>query len=194
MEAVFFKDSSELRKWLAENHQSATEIWVGYYKKNSGKANFTWSESVDQALCFGWIDGIRKSIDEESYKIRFTPRKPTSIWSAVNIKKIENLKAQGLMQPAGLEAFAKKKKDKSQVYAFEQKEVSLDPVYENQIKANTKAWDYFQQLSPYYKKASIWYVMSAKRETTRQKRIQILIECSEKGEKIPQFSWSKKKT
>ncbi|MGB0523590.1 MAG: YdeI/OmpD-associated family protein [Flammeovirgaceae bacterium] len=194
MDAIFFNNAAELRQWFHENHNKATEIWVGYYKKNSGKANFSWSESVDEALCYGWIDGIRKSIDEERYRIRFTPRKPNSIWSAVNLKKMEVLIANGLMQAAGLAAYEKKKKDKSKVYSFEQKEVSLSPTYEALIKANEEAWGYFQQLSPYYKKASIWYVMSAKRETTRQKRIQLLIECSAKGEKLPQFMKYKKKS
>lgn len=194
MDTIFFKNAQELRKWFHEHHQTEREVWIGYYKKNSGKANFTWSESVDQALCYGWIDGIRKSIDEISYKIRFTPRKPNSIWSAVNIKKIEELKEKGLMQSAGLAAYAKKEEGKSKVYSFEQEEVKLAKEYEQQIQANEKAWSYFQyKLSPYYKKASIWYVMSAKREVTRQKRILLLIDCCAKGEKLPQFKWSKKK-
>lgn len=192
MNPTFFKNSHELRQWLHDNHEKETELWLGYYKKNSGKANFTWSESVDEALCYGWIDGIRKSIDAESYMIRFTPRKSSSIWSAVNIKKIKELKAKNLIQPAGLAAYAKKKANKSKVYAFEQEEVVLHKEYEQLIKANEPAWEFFQALSPYYKKASIWHVMSAKREPTRQKRIQLLIDCCAKGEKLPLFKWSKK--
>lgn len=193
MEATFFKNTQALREWFHQNHATAKEIWIGYYKKNSGKANFTWSESVDEAICYGWIDGIRKSIDAERYKIRFTPRKPTSNWSAVNVKKVEELTAKGLMQPSGLAAYAKLKEGKSKVYSFEQDEIVLAPVYEQQIKANTDAWTYFEgKLSPYYKNASIWYVMSAKREATRQKRIQLLIESCEKEEKLPQFISKKK--
>ena len=193
MAATFFKNSAEFRQWLHDHHEKESELWLGYYKKNSGKANYTWSETVDQALCYGWIDGIRKSIDEDRYMIRFTPRKPKSIWSAVNIKKIKELKEKGLMQAAGLAAYAKKEANRSNVYSFEQEELKLDEVYLKQIKANKQAWEYFQSLSPSYTKSTIWYVMSAKREATRQKRIQLLVDCCEKGEKLPQFKWSKKK-
>lgn len=184
-EPKYFAKPEEFRKWLHENHEKATELWVGFYKKATKIPTITWSESVDQALCYGWIDGIRKSVDDKSYKIRFTPRRPTSIWSAVNVKKIEELTKGGLMEPAGLAAWERRKAKKSEIYAYEQKEPKLSAEYEAIMKKNEKAWLFFEGLSPYYKKASVWFVMSAKREATRQKRLNILLESSEAGLKIP---------
>ncbi|MCR9289706.1 MAG: YdeI/OmpD-associated family protein [Bacteroidetes bacterium] len=181
----FFATPTDFKKWLHENHNKASELWVGYYKKATKIPSMTWSESVDQALCYGWIDGIRKSVDEKSYKIRFTPRRPTSTWSAVNIQKIKELTEKGLMQPTGILAWEKRKERKSEIYAYEQKKLKLDEKYEAIIRGNEKAWVYFESLSPYYKKASVWYVMSAKREETRMKRLNILIESSEQGVKLP---------
>src|SRR6187549_476911 len=125
VQPTFFATQSDFRKWLEKNHSKATELFVGFYKVDSGKPSMTWSESVDQAICFGWIDGVRKSIDKDSYFIRFTPRKPTSIWSAINIKKVEELTKQGLMQPAGLASFEKRTEGKSRIYSFEQEKVEL---------------------------------------------------------------------
>ena len=161
---------------------------MGYYKKSTKKPSITWPESVDQALCYGWIDGLRKSIDEESYKIRFTPRKPTSNWSAVNIDRIEFLTKEGLMKPAGIEAWNKRLENKSKVYSYEQqKKAKLLPEYEAQIKANPEAWEFFSNLAPSYKAQTIHWIMSAKREETRQKRLDITIESSAQGLKIPQI-------
>ena len=154
MKPIFFKNQKELRKWFEINHEKKKEIWVGFYKKDSGKANFTWSESVDQALCFGWIDGIRKSIDEESYMIRFTPRNPKSNWSAINIKKIKELTKNGLMHPAGVEAFKKRESKRSELYSFEQNKVELSKKYELKFKSNKKAWKFFQSLPQSTKKQS----------------------------------------
>ena len=145
----------------------------------------SWSESVDEAICYGWIDGRRNSIDDESYMIRFTPRRPSSIWSAVNIKKVAELKKKGLMQPSGLAAYAKIKEGKSKVYAFEQKIITLDPTYEKQFIANKKAWAWYQSSAPSYQKTSTWWVMSAKQKATQLRRLATLIECSEQGLKIP---------
>ena len=181
MKVKFFSSQAEFRKWLEKNHDKKTELLVGFYKVGSGKANMTWSESVDQALCFGWIDGVRKSIDENSYSIRFTPRKPSSIWSAVNIKKIKELTKQGLMREAGLAVFNKRKDSKSPGYSFEQSEVKFSPAFEKQFKANKKAWKYFAELAPSYRKTSIHWVMSAKQEATQIKRLNMLIADSEKG-------------
>ena len=147
MEPIFFKNSEELRSWFEQNHTSETAFWFGYYKKATKLPSVTWSESVDQAICFGWIDGIRKSIDEKSYKIRFTPRKSNSIWSAVNIEKVEKLTKAGLMLPEGIAAYEKKKASKSKIYAYERKNIVIDPVYLETIKANEKAFEFFEKLA-----------------------------------------------
>ncbi len=185
MKPTFFKNQKELRKWFENNHDKGKEIWIGFYKKDSGKANFTWSQSVDQALCFGWIDGIRKSIDEMSYMIRFTPRNPKSNWSAVNIKKINELTKLGLINPAGIEVFKKREEKRSEIYSFEQNKVKLNKKYELKFKSNKNAWKFFQSLPPSTKKPSIWWVMSAKKEETRLRRLDILINSSEEEQKIP---------
>jgi uncharacterized protein YdeI (YjbR/CyaY-like superfamily) len=190
----FFKTPADFRKWLEKNHEKKDELWVGFYKTSSGKKSITWPESVDQALCFGWIDGLRKGIDDESYKIRFTPRKPTSIWSNVNLKKIKELTETGLMMPAGLKIYESRKEDKSGIYAFEQrKKTVLDPAYEKKFKANKKAWEWFKRSAPTYQSTVIWRIMSAKQEATKLKRLNDLIAYSEKEEKLPQYRWNSKK-
>jgi uncharacterized protein YdeI (YjbR/CyaY-like superfamily) len=181
MEPVFFKNQSEFRKWLEKNHKKKTELVVGFYKVGSGKLNMTWSQSVDEALCFGWIDAVRKSIDKDRYQIRFTQRKPGSIWSAVNIKKIEELIRQGLMHPAGLESFEKRTDKKSRLYTYENDELKFSRDFEKRFKANKVAWKYFQSLAPGYKKSSNNWVMSAKQEETRLKRLNQLIADCEAG-------------
>lgn len=190
--ATFFPTPEDFRKWLEENHETETELLVGYYKKATGKPSITWPESVDQALCFGWIDGIRRKLDEEAYQIRFTPRRPTSHWSHVNIKRIKELKKDGLVMPAGLAAYRKRKPENSGNASFEQKKVKLDEAYESKLKKNKKAWLFFSnKLAPSLRKQCIWWIMSAKREETRVKRLDTLIACSAKGEKIPPLKWSK---
>lgn len=181
-DVVFFKNEEEFYEWL-EEHSGKSELWVGYYKKSTGRATLTWSNSVDAALCFGWIDGIRKTIDEESYKIRFTPRKATSVWSAVNVKKVKALIKLGKMKPEGIELF-NKRADK-EGYTSEDRNIPLSKEYEKQIKENEAAWIFFAQLAPSYKRESIWWVMSAKKEETRLRRLGILIDSSEEGLKIP---------
>lgn len=193
MPPTFFKTPSHFRKWFEKNHQSKDELWVGFYKTGSGKQSITWPQSVDQALCFGWIDGIRKSIDEESYMIRFTPRRKTSIWSAVNLKKFAELKEAGLMTPAGQSAFDAKRDTHTNKYSFEQDTIALLPEYEKKLRANKKAWTYFQSLPPSTKKPTIWWVMSAKQKETQLRRLQILISNSEKGQKIPPLIVPKRK-
>jgi len=181
MVPTFFAKQADFRKWLDKNHKKETELLVGFYKINSGKQSMTWSQSVDEALCFGWIDGVRKSIDEDSYKIRFTQRKHTSIWSAVNIKKMESLIQQGLMQPSGLASFEKRTENKSAIYSYENLEITFSPAFEKQFKADKKAWNYFQSLAPSYRKPSTNWVMSAKQEITRIKRLNELMEDSKAG-------------
>lgn len=187
----FFKDSQTFRKWLEQNHETKAEQWVGFYKKATGKASITWPESVDQALCYGWIDGLRKKIDESSYMIRFTPRKKDSHWSQVNLKKIEALKKQGLMQPAGLEIFKARDQRKIAGVSYERKQVKLAPAYLKQFKSQHLAWADFEGRRPSYKKQCIWWVMSAKKKETQLSRLAQLIDCSAKGEKIPPLRWQK---
>ncbi|HEV7473698.1 MAG TPA: YdeI/OmpD-associated family protein [Pyrinomonadaceae bacterium] len=192
MKPKFFKSPPDFRKWLNIHHASATEQWVGYYKKDSGKPSITWPQSVDEALCFGWIDGLRKSIDDVSYMIRFTPRKPRSIWSAVNSKRANELIEQGLMQPAGLKAFAAREQYRSGIYSYEQRSPELLDQYGKILKKNRAAWKFFQAQPPSYRKAANWWVQSARQEETRLKRLDKLIQHSEREERIPQFTALKK--
>ena len=181
MTPIFFAKQSDFRKWLEKNHKKKSELLVGFYKVGSGKPSMGWSQSVDEALCFGWIDGVRRSIDKDSYQIRFTQRKSTSIWSAINIKKIEELTKQGLMQPAGLASFEKRTESRSKIYSHEKDKVEFTPDLKKQFKANKKAWEYFQSLAPSYRKISTHWVMSAKQESTRIKRLNTLIADSAAG-------------
>jgi len=170
--------------WLEENHATATELWVGFYKKDSGKLSITWPESVDQALCFGWIDGIRKRIDDISYQIRFTPRKRGSIWSAVNIKRAEELARQKRMRPAGLKAFAARIENKSGIYSYEQRTTELAEPYATHLKKNKAAWNFFGMQPPSYRKMIAWWIVSAKKEETRMARLAKLIRESAKGKRL----------
>ena len=181
MKPIFFKDQDEFRKWLTKNHKKETEVFVGFYKVGSGKPSVTWSQAVDQALCFGWIDGVRRSIDEKSYCNRFTPRRSTSNWSNINIKKVEALTKAGLMKPAGQKAFELRKESRSGIYSFGNDEIEFSPEFEKQFKANKTAWKYFQTLAPGYRKLSKNWVMSAKQEATQLKRLAKTIKDSEAG-------------
>lgn len=181
MKPIFFKKPADFRAWLAKHHQIEKELWVGFYKKDSGKPSITWPESVDEALCYGWIDGVRKSFDEHSYTIRFTPRKTTSIWSAVNIKKVEVLTAEARMQAAGIQAFAARKENKSNIYAFEQGAIDLPAAFAKIFKKNKAAWQFFEAQPPSYRKTLIWWVISAKQEATQKSRLDKLIEASAQG-------------
>ncbi len=180
MNPVYFKDQNEFRTWLEKNHKSESEIVVGYYKVGTGRPSLSWSQSVDQAICFGWIDGIRRSIDEERYCIRFTPRKPTSIWSKVNIKKVEELKKKGLMTEPGLQAYNNRKDSKSGIYSFEKDAARLDDDSERLFKSNQIAWDFFVKQAPSYQKTKIYWIMSARQEATRISRLNKLILACEK--------------
>lgn len=186
---TFFSTKSDLRKWFKKNHQTAKELLVGFYKVGSKKPSITWSESVDEAICFGWIDGVRKSIDQESYCIRFTPRKPGSIWSAINIQKVETLSKQGLMHASGIAAFEKRQENKSRIYSYEKKPASLPEDFLKKFMANKKAWKYFQSMAPSYQKVCIHWVISAKQEATKTKRLEELIRDSEAERKIKPLSY-----
>ena len=183
---LYFKAPEDLRKWFEKNYNKINEQWIGYYKKDSGKLSITWPESVDQALCFGWIDGVRKSVDEERYTIRFTPRKPTSIWSANNIKRVGELKKLDLMKKPGLELFENRDKKKSNLYSFEQrKNPAFSSAQLKVFKANKSAWKYFLSKPPSYQRTATWWVISAKQEETRLRRLVQLIKDSETGRTIP---------
>ncbi len=184
MKPRFFKTPAAFRKWLAANHTKAKELWVGFYKKDSGRPSITWPESVDEALSFGWIDGIRKKFDDESYVIRFTPRKPDSIWSAVNIRNVERLIKEGRMTLRGLKAYEARKEYRSGIYAYEQRPAELVEPYASQFKRNKAAWKFFQAQPPYYRKTMTWFIVSAKQEQTRLARLDKLIEASAKGQRL----------
>lgn len=184
MEPHFFASPAAFRAWLKKHHASATELLVGFYKKDSGKSSITWPESVDQALCFGWIDGVRRRIDDVSYSIRFTPRKPVSNWSAINIARVAELTKLGLMQPAGLRAFEKRREEKSAIYAYENAVRTLDPADEKRFRANRKAWQFFNAQAPSYRRVCIYWVTSAKKEETRARRLATLIDDSANGRRV----------
>lgn len=184
MKPKFFATPAAWRGWLEKHHADQKELLVGFYKKASGKPSITWPESVDGALSFGWIDGVRRRIDDVSYSIRFTPRRPRSIWSTVNIKRVEDLARQGLMRPAGIQAFEAREEARSSVYSFEQKNIQFEPAQERQFRANPAAWKFFRAQPPSYTSVATWWVTSAKREETKAKRLDRLIEESKQGRRI----------
>jgi uncharacterized protein YdeI (YjbR/CyaY-like superfamily) len=184
MKITYFRSAKDFRRWLERNHAARAELWVGYHKKSSKQPSMTWPESVDEALCFGWIDGIRKSVDDLRYTIRFTPRRRGSIWSAVNIKRAQELSVKGLMQSPGVVAFEARKENRSAIYSYEQRNANLDGSYERKLRQNKAAWDFFYAQPPSYRKAIGWWIVSAKQETTRLKRLEKLIRECERGERL----------
>jgi uncharacterized protein YdeI (YjbR/CyaY-like superfamily) len=191
---IFFPRPAKFREWLEAHHDKLSEQLVGFHKKDSGKPSITWPESVEVALCFGWIDGVRKSIDETSYMIRFTPRKPTSNWSSINIKLVGELTKKGLMHPAGLKAFAARSAKKSGIYAYEQrKDAQLTAQQEKRFRANKTAWEFFRSKAPWYQRVCTYWVISAKKEETKLKRLSLLIEHSQNRRTLPQLTPAKKK-
>ena len=184
MKATFFASPTDFRKWLEKHYKTEKELIVGFYKVATGKPSINWSESVDQALCFGWIDGVRNSIDSESYCIRFTPRKPTSIWSAINIKKVETLTKAGLMTPEGQKAFSLKNDERSKIYYHEKEVKALDSHFEILFKKNKMAWDFFTTQAPSYKKTITHWITSAKQEKTKLARLEKLIKASEQQKRL----------
>jgi len=184
MKIQFFRTSSDLKGWFEEHHATAEELWVGFYKKGSGKASITWPESVDEALCVGWIDGVRKRIDDISYKIRFTPRKQVSVWSTVNIRRCKALAQQGRLQTSGLKAFEARRANKSGIYAYEQRRDQLEEPYQGLLMRNKAAWAFFRAQPPGYRKTLGWWVVSAKKEETRLDRLKKLIVASARGKRL----------
>lgn len=184
MKVEFFDSKESFRKWFLHNHLIQKELIVGFYKVGTGRPSMTWSESVDQALCFGWIDGVRRSIDEISYCIRFTPRKPTSIWSAINIQKVENLTKAGLMTEAGLIASKLRTEENSKIYSHESEYVKFSPILENKFKQHENAWQFFTSQAPSYRKVTTHWIMSAKQEKTQLARLERVINASENRTKL----------
>jgi uncharacterized protein YdeI (YjbR/CyaY-like superfamily) len=192
MKPTYFESPYAFRSWLTLNHDKHTELFVGICKKDSGKPSITYPEALDQALCFGWIDGVRKSVDALSYTVRFTPRKPKSYWSKVNTKRTHELVEQGLLQPPGLKAFAARDQSKTKRYSFERENAEFPPAYAKQFKANAKAWAFFQCQAPYYQRVATFWVVSAKQEQTRLRRLQALIDTCARQRRLGQFISKKK--
>jgi uncharacterized protein YdeI (YjbR/CyaY-like superfamily) len=194
MNPRYFRTPAAFRAWLVAHHATKSELWVGYHKKASGHPSITWPKSVDEALCFGWIDGIRKNVDEGRYTIRFTPRKSVSVWSAVNIRRVAVLTAEGRMTPAGLAAFAGRRENKSGIYSYEQRAADLVEPYAGLMRENISAWEFFQAQPPSYRKTACWWVVSAKKEETRRARLDKLMAHSAAGRTLPQYTRKKPAT
>lgn len=189
MNPTFFENAGQFRAWLETNHDIETELWVGFFKRGSGRPSMTWPESVDEALCFGWIDAVRKSIDGERYAIRFTRRRPGGVWSNVNIARVAALTESGLMRAAGLAAFAARKEDRSGIYAYEQNAFpELSTEHEQRFRADAAAWEHFQSRPASYRRSALWGIVNAKREDTKERRLVELIDCSRRGETIPRLT------
>ena len=185
MKPIFFEKPAELRAWLEQNHDKEKELFVGAYKKATGKPSLTWPEIVDEALCFGWIDGIRRGIDDESWSIRLTPRKPTSNWSSVNVRRVAELEKEGRMTPHGRAAFERRSEERSGIYSYEQrKNARLEPEQEREFKAHPEAWAFFRSQPPGYRRTATHWVVTAKREETRRRRLAKLIEDSAGGRRL----------
>jgi uncharacterized protein YdeI (YjbR/CyaY-like superfamily) len=186
-EPTFFDSAQAWRRWLAEHHETASECLVGFAKVGTGRASMTWSESVDQALCFGWIDGVRRRVDEHTYTIRFTPRKPSSTWSTVNVRKVERLRATGEMTPAGERAFAARRQGNTGIYAYEREAQQLSAGERRRFEAEPAAWAYFCVQAPWYRRTATHWVVAAKRAETRERRLAQLIADSAQGRRLRQL-------
>jgi uncharacterized protein YdeI (YjbR/CyaY-like superfamily) len=182
-EARFFRSQGEWRAWLEKNHATKTEQWVGFHKVGAEKKGITYKQALDEALCFGWIDAVRRG-GELTWSIRFTPRKKGSIWSAVNIRRVEELKAEGRVAPSGLAVYERRDPEKQKKYSFENRETVLAPAYETRFRADRKAWVWFEAMPRSYRHPAVWWVMSAKQEATRERRLAALIADSAAGRKV----------
>jgi uncharacterized protein YdeI (YjbR/CyaY-like superfamily) len=187
MRPKFFRDAAAFRRWLGTHHARAAELMVGFYKKDSGRASLRWPESVEEALCFGWIDGVRRRLDALSYQVRFTPRRADSIWSAVNIRKVAALRAAGRMQPPGLKAPGARRAHRSGRCSYEQRPTRLPEPHARLLRRDAAALRFFMRQIPSYRRAAIWWVISAQRPETRARRAAVLVELSAAGKLIPQF-------
>ena len=184
MDVRHFTDAAAFRRWLERNHGREKEIWVGFYRKDSGRGGLTYREALDQALCFGWIDGVRKKVDEATYVQRFSPRQRKSTWSLVNVRRVDELKALGLMAPAGLAAFEARDAARSGLYSFENRPRELPPAYARRFRADRAAWAFFRAQPPGYRRTAIWWIVSAKKEETRLKRLAVLMDDSARGRRL----------
>lgn len=192
MEVIFFRTAVEFRRWLEKHHATATELWVGFYRKDAGRAGVTYAEALDQALCFGWIDGVRRKVDDESYTNRFTPRKPRSAWSLVNVRRVEALRKLGQMAAPGLAAFRSRDAKRTGIHSFENRPASLPAALAKVFRADPEAWAFFQAQPPGYRRTATWWVISAAKEETRLKRLATLIDDSKHGRRLAMLSPSKK--
>jgi uncharacterized protein YdeI (YjbR/CyaY-like superfamily) len=191
-DAHYFPSAEAFRDWLTKHHTTEREVLVGFHKRATGRPSLTWSESVDQALCFGWIDGVRRRVDDDRYTIRFTPRKPGSNWSRVNVEKVAALSAAGSMTPAGVAAFDARRDDRTGLYSFEQaREATLPKAWEREFRAAERAWQWFGTQAPSYRRAAVHWVTSAKKEETRRRRFETLVDDCAHGRKIGPMRWSK---
>jgi len=192
LDAIFFSSPAEFRDWLDAHHTTARELWVGFHRKGTGRPSMTWPESVAEALCVGWIDGVRRGVDGERYAIRFTPRKAASTWSAVNVAMMERLTAEGRVRDAGRAAFERRSAAKTAIYAYENRDAAaFDAESERAFRKNRKAWAWFEARPAGYRRQTTWWVMSAKRAETRAKRLAELIACSAEGRTIPRLTRAK---
>jgi len=187
-DALYFESPQAWRAWLVEHHAGASEVLVGFHKRVTGRPSLTWAQSVEEALCFGWIDGIRRSAGPEAYTIRFTPRRARSHWSRVNVELVERLEVEGRMTDAGRAAFAARREDRTARFAYEQAEVGFDADQEAVFRADPQAWTWFREQAPSYRKVATYWVMSAKRPDTRRRRLDTLVACSHEGRRLPQYT------
>lgn len=181
MKPKFFSTAEKFREWLERNHDTATELLIGFHKKSSGKKSITYAEALDEALCFGWIDGVKRNLNETSYEQRFTPRRAKSIWSLVNLRHVDRLTKEGCMRPSGLEAFARRDPKRTGIYSFEKAPRQLTPAFEKRFRQNKSAWEFFEKQAPWFRKGIVNWVMNVKKEETQQRRLEKVIESSAKG-------------
>lgn len=191
---LFFETPAELRAWFEANHQTAEELWVGFHRKRSGRPSITWQDLVDQELCFGWIDSVRYSLGDDRSAQRVTPRRKGSVWSAVNIKRFQELESMSLVHPNGRAAFDKRDEARSRIYSYENRSQGLDSTKEAEFRKHKRAWQFFEAQAPWYRKTAAYWVMSAKQEATRERRLRVLIDHSKKGERLPQLSRPSRRT
>jgi uncharacterized protein YdeI (YjbR/CyaY-like superfamily) len=185
---TFFETPAQLRAWFEKNHATADDLWLGYHRKRTGRPSVTWQEVVDQELCFGWIDSVRYALDDGRSAQRITPRRKRSVWSAVNIRRFRELEALGLVLPAGRVAFDARDENRSRIYSYENRQRGLDAEREAAFRKSKAAWSFFESQAPWYRRTAAYWVMSAKRDETRDRRLSVLIECSKKRERIPLLS------
>lgn len=188
MTPTFFKSAATFRAWLSRHHDSEQELLVGFHKVATGRPTMTYKEALDEALAFGWIDGVRRRLDDASYTIRFTPRRPTSIWSAVNIRRVKELEADGRMAPAGLAAFASRDEKRSAIYSYERRHAELDAESLQVFSANARALAFYEKQAPWYRRTTAHWVLNAKRPETRARRLRTLIDYSARGERLPMLT------